>query len=96
MPTIFRNRSIGLWLAIYEELLVVLHGCRPPGHQGLGIGRALLKTLLTEASTANVGIKLLVLKANPAMHLYERLGFRVVDVGEDVYAMLDEALPKSK
>ncbi len=51
--------------------------------QGQGIGRALLAELLADAADAQVDIKLSVLKANPAKHLYERLGFEVI--GEDAH-----------
>ncbi len=51
--------------------------------QGQGIGRALLADLLADAAGAHVDIKLSVLKANPAKHLYERLGFELI--GEDAH-----------
>lgn len=51
--------------------------------QGNGVGRALLEGVLTDAANAGVGVKLSVLKANPARSLYERLGFKIV--GEDAH-----------
>ena len=53
-----------------------------PGWRGRGIGRHLLAGLLDRARTAGSTIALDVIRGNPAIGLYERLGFRVV--GEDV------------
>ena len=61
-----------------------------PEHQGFGIGTVFLQRLLAEAKRADVGVTLLVLKANPATRLYGRLGFRVVDTREFAYAILHE------
>ena len=51
--------------------------------QGQGIGRSLLEEVLADAARSQVAIKLSVLKANPARHLYKRLGFELV--GEDAH-----------
>lgn len=53
--------------------------------QGRGLGQALIIQLLAEAQTAQAEVELCVLKANPAQHLYARLGFRVV--GEEAHAL---------
>lgn len=52
-----------------------------PDFQGQGIGRQLIEQLAA-ASSANMAY-LSVLKTNPALALYKRLGFEVVD--EDEY-----------
>jgi ribosomal protein S18 acetylase RimI-like enzyme len=57
-----------------------------PRWQGQGIGAALIRTLLVEASGAGRRVHLDVLRANPAKRLYERLGFRVV--AEDTHSYL--------
>ncbi|KWF67655.1 GNAT family N-acetyltransferase [Burkholderia pseudomultivorans] len=49
-----------------------------PAHQGRGIGRAVLGSVLADATRANVPVSLSVLHGNPARRLYERLGFRLV------------------
>lgn len=51
--------------------------------QGQGFGSAVLKELLADAARARVGVRLSVLKTNPARKLYERLGFQLV--GEDMH-----------
>ena len=52
-----------------------------PRHRGTGLGMGLLEQLLAEAEANGLpGISLSVDPANPARHIYERLGF--VKVGE--------------
>ncbi|RQQ56366.1 GNAT family N-acetyltransferase [Burkholderia stagnalis] len=49
-----------------------------PGHQGNGIGKAVLSRVLDEARHAGATVSLNVLHGNPARRLYERLGFECV------------------
>ena len=56
-----------------------------PELQGKGMGRMLLQQVIEEA--AGAGLKLSVLKANPARRLYERLGFAIVDETTHEYVM---------
>jgi ribosomal protein S18 acetylase RimI-like enzyme len=58
-----------------------------PQFQGKGIGTTIIRSVLAEARTIGVGVRLGVLKANPARKLYERLGFVVVDEKEHSYEM---------
>jgi ribosomal protein S18 acetylase RimI-like enzyme len=46
-----------------------------PEHRNLGIGAGLIKQLLNRARNAKKPLRLQVLKSNPALRLYERLGF---------------------
>lgn len=50
-----------------------------PDHQNKGYGKAVMQQILRTANTPKVSLT--VLKGNPAIHLYKRLGFEVV--GED-------------
>lgn len=59
-----------------------------PAEQGKGLGEQLLRTLMAEAMAAGASIKLDVFKVNPALHLYERLGFSVIGETDDAYDML--------
>ena len=45
-------------------------------HRSGGIGRMLIQELLDEAARAGKPFKISVVKGNPAIHLYERLGFK--------------------
>ena len=47
--------------------------------QRRGIGTEVMHTLIAQAEEANKTIALAVVKINPALRLYERLGFQVVD-----------------
>lgn len=51
-----------------------------PGHRGRGVGTALLKRLLSEASSLFPAVSLSVSPENPARRLYERLGFETSEV----------------
>lgn len=47
-----------------------------PEHRSAGIGRILIQELLDEAAQAGKPFRISVVKTNPALHLYERLGFK--------------------
>lgn len=51
-----------------------------PGHRGRGVGTALLKRLLAEASALFPAVCLSVSPENPARRLYERMGFETLEV----------------
>jgi ribosomal protein S18 acetylase RimI-like enzyme len=48
-----------------------------PGYQRRGIGSGVIRAVLAEAHEAGATVSLSVLRGNPALHLYERLGFRL-------------------
>ena len=53
-----------------------------PPYRGKGYGAALISDLLDEARQANRPVQLFVERFNPAIRLYERLGFSIVgDIG---------------
>lgn len=62
-----------------------------PALQGRGLGGAVLGEVIVEAKAAGAGVRLSVLKANPAKALYERLGFVVTGISGLEYEMLREA-----
>ena len=51
-----------------------------PEHRGRGLGTALMKRLLSEASALFPAVSLSVSPSNPARRLYERLGFQTLEV----------------
>jgi GNAT superfamily N-acetyltransferase len=55
--------------------------------RGQGIGTELIKGLITEAASAGRAVALGVVKTNPALRLYERLGFRVTHHDERKFYM---------
>jgi GNAT superfamily N-acetyltransferase len=52
-----------------------------PDCQGKGIGTAILRAILAQGRAARLPVFLRVRRDNPAVRLYERLGFRIT--GED-------------
>ncbi len=59
-----------------------------PAVQGAGLGAAMISELVEESRRDCVPLGLSVLFANPARHLYERLGFRIVGETVEEYEML--------
>jgi ribosomal protein S18 acetylase RimI-like enzyme len=55
--------------------------------RGQGVGRQLIQSVIDEARKAGASLSLGVLKANPAVRLYQRLGFTVVEEGIHSYEM---------
>ena len=58
-----------------------------PIYQKLGLGKALLEDVLAEAAGENLPVNIHVEKNNPAMALYERLGFTMVE-DQGVYNLM--------
>ncbi|HYH07462.1 MAG TPA: GNAT family N-acetyltransferase [Thermoanaerobaculia bacterium] len=50
-----------------------------PEHRGSGIGTVLLKEILDRAAASGHSVSIHVEQDNPALRLYERLGFRQID-----------------
>ena len=48
-------------------------------YQRQGIGRFLIKQLIERSRASGKPLRLWVLRVNPAVHFYERMGFEVID-----------------
>ena len=60
-----------------------------PASRGRGVGTALLATLIVQAEAQGLrGLSLSVNQRNPAIHLYERLGFAPVGTNGDSKTMM--------
>lgn len=59
-----------------------------PGHRGRGIGTKLLLDLQREAAGCGKSLSIHVERFNPALQLYERHGFRIID-DKGVYLLLE-------
>ena len=59
-----------------------------PEHRGSGIGTSLLRDLIDEADAASKSVTIHVERMNPALRLYERLGFALAE-DKGVYLFLE-------
>jgi ribosomal protein S18 acetylase RimI-like enzyme len=59
-----------------------------PEHRGNGVGTSVLRDLLAEADAAGKRVTIHVERLNPALRLYERLGFSVAE-DKGVYLFLN-------
>ena len=59
-----------------------------PEHRGSGIGSSLLRDLLAEADESGKSVTIHVERMNPALRLYERLGFSLAE-DKGVYLFLE-------
>src|SRR5260370_25781810 len=67
-----------------REGMLVIGIALLPEFRGAGIGGALLRELLAEAAKTGRQVTIHVDKFNPALRLYHRLGFQIVqDAGAD-------------
>lgn len=65
-----------------------------PEYRGKGTGSELLQGILREARSLQVPTRIHVESNNPAMNLYERLGFRKIEE-QGVYHLMEYATPVS-
>lgn len=80
-----------LYLHRRDDEIRVMDIALLPGWRGLGVGGALLRDVLEEARRAGKPVRIHVERNNPAVGLYERLGFR--PVGDTGVYFLMEAPP---
>ena len=59
-----------------------------PEHRGRGVGQALLEPVLAEGERDGLPVTIHVERHNPALRLYARLGFEVVDDPGGIYLFL--------
>ena len=84
------NQPIGLYKAEYqpnEALWYLIQIQITPQYQGQGIGYQLIHQLIQQAQKSNLRVGLSVIKTNPALRLYKRLGFAIVDEKQYEYEL---------
>ena len=64
-----------------------------PEYQRRGLGTRLMQQVLAEGDQKQIPVRLNVLRVNPALSLYERLGFRIVGGDEYRHHMERSSLP---
>lgn len=65
-----------LYVGRWREEIRLVDVALLPEHRGAGIGTRLLRRLFAEAEAAGKPVRIHVEQMNPALRLYERLGFR--------------------
>jgi GNAT superfamily N-acetyltransferase len=76
-----------LYVARWEREIRIMDVALLPEHRGSGIGTKLLRELQEEARTAGKSLTIHVERFNPALRLYERLGFRQIE-DKGVYLLM--------
>lgn len=80
LVTVRRGQDIGrLYLERWPTQHRIIDIAFLPPHRGKGLGEALLRDLMDEATAAGKAVSIHVEKFNPAMRLYRRLGFETVE-----------------
>lgn len=74
------EKSIGrLYLDHGKDQILVIDIALLPEHRGAGIGGRLMKNVLLEAAADRKPVRIHVEWENPALRLYTRLGFRLLE-----------------
>lgn len=82
------GKPIGrLYVARWPEEIRIMDIALLPTHRGGGIGTKLLRHLVSESEEVGKPLTIHVERFNPALGLYERLGFRVV-ADKGVYLLM--------
>ncbi|HET7270467.1 MAG TPA: GNAT family N-acetyltransferase [Rubrobacter sp.] len=77
-----------LYVARWPEEIRIVDIALLPGHRGMGIGTRLLKDLISESEESGKPLSIHVERFNPALRLYQRLGFRAVE-DKGVYLLME-------
>jgi ribosomal protein S18 acetylase RimI-like enzyme len=63
-----------------------------PAYRGKGYGEYLIRQLFDEAALVGKAVSIYVERQNRALHLYERMGFEVIDDSNQVYLLMNYKL----
>jgi ribosomal protein S18 acetylase RimI-like enzyme len=66
-----------------------------PEYRNRGVGTMLIENMIAESKQQKLPLRLSVLRGNPAIHVYEKLGF-VVTGGDEVYLEMECSLAALK
>jgi ribosomal protein S18 acetylase RimI-like enzyme len=76
-----------LYVAHWEREIRIMDIALLPEHRGAGIGAKLLRELQEEARSAGKSLTIHVERFNPALRLYQRLGFKQIE-DKGVYLLM--------
>ncbi len=84
------GEAIGrLYVARWPDDIRVVDIALMPEHRGQGVGGGLMRALLDEAAAAGKSVSIHVEVYNPALRLYERLGFQAKGQDDGVYRLME-------
>ena len=85
---VFNKNDIGLLkLKKNDELWEIIQIQILPEYQNMGLGSSILKQIISESEQQKADVKLSVLKSNPALNLYKRNGFKIINEEDISYTM---------
>lgn len=74
------DKPIGrLYQARWKNEIRLIDVALLPEYRGKGLGKTIIKTILAAGAEAGLPVRIHVEKFNPALKLYERLGFRQIE-----------------
>ncbi len=77
---LFNGEPIGrLYVAHWKNEIRLIDIALLPAHRKRGLGSLIIKEILAEAAQTGLPVTIHVEKFNPALRLYERLGFRPIE-----------------
>ena len=79
-----------LYVARWQDEIRIVDIALLPPYRNAGIGTAILRDLLAEGAFAHQPVRIHVEKFNPALRLYERLGFTPIE-DKGVYLFMEWA-----
>jgi len=83
------DQPIGrLYIHRREDEIRIMDIALLPDHRNLGIGSALIQDILEHGKNLNLPVTIYVEQFNPAMHLYQRIGFRKKE-DKGVYVLME-------
>jgi GNAT superfamily N-acetyltransferase len=83
------NTPIGrLYVARWKDEIRIVDIALLPAYRGTGIGTTILRDLLAEAGAVGKPIRIHVERENPALRLYQRLGFVMIE-DKGVYLFME-------
>jgi GNAT superfamily N-acetyltransferase len=77
-----------LYVARWREEIRIVDIALLPSYRGTGIGTTILRDLLAEADVAGKPVRIHVERENPALRLYQRLGFVMIE-DKGVYLFME-------
>ncbi len=84
------GEAIGrLYVARWPDDIRVVDITLMPEHRGQGLGGGLMRALLDEAAAAGKSVSIHVEVYNPALRLYERLGFQAKGEDNGIYRLME-------